>query len=234
MGKESENIMNQNNKEKFLSAGIYIVAMLAIIITPYIAKIIAPSFDYVGYGAMRGFFDELLTAILWVAEIAVLFVVNWRVFHLNIIKNVSAPKDILPIKRVFILSGIVLACVLVISIQIDFQVKPFYDLGEKFNGYELMNNLGVFIRNTAKCLWITIMVRFAQEFAEQVLNKKGSRIIFGGIILMLTLGIYDAVTGMNNLAVTYVFLNLVFGWIYLLTERNMRKSFLLILFVFFF
>lgn len=235
MEKLNESEINKTgNKNKYLSAGIYIYAMLAIILTPFLARLISPTFDYVAYGAMRGFFRELLTGVLWVFEIAVLFVVSWRVFHVNIIKNKAASNEELPIKRVIFISIIIMVCILVISAQIGFQVKPFYDLGEKFTGYELMNNLGKFIRNFAKCMWITIMLRFAQEFCEQVLNKEKSKLIFGGIILMLTLGVYDIIMGMNNLPVTYLFLNLVFGWIYLLTERNMSKAYLLILFVFFF
>jgi hypothetical protein len=188
----------------------------------------------VGYGAMREFFDELFTAIIWLLGIVCMTIVYSKKLNYNIISNKEARGYELPMKRVVFIGAVVAVCIVIISAQIGFQVKPFYDLGEKFNGYELMNNIGIFIRNIVKCIWIIIMIKAANSLVENITGKEKITYPVVGIILMLTLGIYDLVTGMNNLSVTYFFLYLVYGWIYVLTEKSMLKSYLLILFIFMF
>lgn len=221
-------------KDKYLNLVLYIVCFLAIILTPYGARLISPMFDWVGYGALEGFFDELFTCILWLVEIVIIAVIYTKKFGIKILYNDEVKGQELPIKRVLILSGIVAACILVISAQIRFQVKPFYDLGEKFNGYELLNNVGIFLRNIVKCIWIVMMLKAAQSFVEQFFEGTKSKYAYAGLIMMLTVGIYDIVMGMNNLAVTYLFLYLIYGLIYLLTDRNTIKTYLLIVLIYLF
>lgn len=221
-------------KDKYLNLVLYIVCFLAIILTPYGARLISPVFDWVGYGALEGFFDELFTCILWLVEIVIIAVIYKKKFGIKILYNDEVKGQELPIKRILILSGIVVACILVISAQIRFQVKPFYDLGEKFNGYELLNNVGIFLRNIVKCIWIVIMLKAAQSFVEQFFAGVKSKYAYAGLIMMLTVGIYDIVMGMNNLAVTYLFLYLIYGMIYLLTDRNTIKTYLLIVLIYLF
>ena len=221
-------------KNKYCDVSVYVMALLFIILSPIAAKFISPFFDYVGYGAMKPFFNELFTGIIWIVEIVIMAVFYAKKLNHNIISNPETKGQELPMKRIIFIGMVVAACILIISAQIRFQVKPFYDLGEKFNGYELMNNVGIFIRNIVKCIWIVIMIKAAQNLVETITKK--DKIIYpvAGMVLMLTLGIYDLIMGMNNLAVTYFFLYLVYGWIYLLTERSMSKSYMLILFIFMF
>ena len=51
---------------------------------------------------------------------------------------------------------------------------------------------------------------------------------------MLTLGVYDLIAGNNNLGITYFVHNVVYGWIYLLADRSILKSKLLIMFIYLF
>lgn len=213
---------------------IYVISFLAVTLTPIPAKLISPLFDWVGYGAMEPFFDEVFTCIIWIVEILVFEGINKKKFKTSILSNAEVKGHELPLKRVFIISGIVAACILIISAQIDFQVKPFYDLGEKFSGYELLNNAGIFLRNIVKCFWIVIMLKAAQEFLEQQFGTGKGRYLYAGLAMVLTVGIYDFVMGMNNLPVTYSLLYLVYGIIYMLAEKHMLKSYLLIMLIYLF
>lgn len=221
-------------KKKYYDASVYIMAFLFMVLSPFVARLISPLFDYVGYGAMRIFFDELFTSLIWLVEIVIMAVIYQKRMKYNILSNPDTKGQELPMKRIVLIGCVVAACILLISAQIGFQVKPFYDLGEKFNGYELSNNLGIFIRNIVKCIWIVIMTKAAQGFVEECANKGKMLFPVAGVILMATLGVYDLITGMNNLSVTYFLLYVVYGEIYLLTERSMSKSYLLILFIFLF
>lgn len=220
--------------DKYLNLVLYVICFLAIILTPYGARLISPLFDWVGYGALENFFNELFTSIIWLIEIVIIAIIYTKKFKIKILSNNDVKGQELPIKRILILSGIVAACILVISAQIRFQVKPFYDLGEKFNGYELLSNVGIFLRNIVKCIWIVIMLKAAEDFIEQMIGRGKSNYPLAGIVMMLTVGIYDIVMGMNNLAVTYLFLYLIYGMIYILTDRNTIKSYLLIVLIYLF
>lgn len=225
--------MTEKNN-KYLDLIVYVIGFVLIIITPFFARLISPLFDWAGYGAMRKFFNELFTSIIWFVEILILAIVYKKKFKQNIVMNPEVKGEELPYKRMAVITAIVVVCILVISAQIGFQVKPFYDLGEKFNGYDLINNVGIFVRNVIKCMWIVIMAKAMQSFCEQLIGSKNSKIPFAGIVLMLTVGIYDIITGVNNLAVTYLLLYAVYGWLYLLTNKNMIKTYLLVVFIFLF
>lgn len=197
---------------------------------------VAPLFDWVGYGAMRPFFNELFTGIFWLVEILLMGLLWHKKFSRHIFSNPGTKGVELPYRRMAVILLVVVACILAISAQIRFNVKPFYDLGEKFNGYELTNHLGIFLRNIIKCMWLVIMIKAMQNFVEQCAPEKKilSKIPAAGVILMLTVGVYDLVISANNLPLTYFFLYLVYGWLYLLTDRNMIKTYLLVMFIFLF
>lgn len=78
------------------------------------------------------------------------------------------------------------------------------------------------------------MIKAMQSFFEQLGVKKADKMPYAGIILMLTVGVYDLIIGANNLAVTYLFLYVIYGWLYLLTDRSMMKTYLLVMFIFLF
>ena len=221
----------KTDKNIYLNLIVFIVGILAIMLTPFAARLVSPLFDWVGYGALIVFFDELFTSIFWFIEIAILTIVYRKKFKKNIISNPETKGQELPFKRVFIITGIVIVCILIISAQIGFQVKPFYDLGEKFNGYELLVNCGVFLVNIIKCMWITIMIKAVQNVFEEIVGRGKLFIPFAGLILLLTLGIYDIITSAYNLPVTYLILYVVYGLIYLLTDRHMIKTYLLVMFI---
>lgn len=223
-----------SKNDKYLNLILYVTGFLAIILTPAGARLISPLLDWVGYGAMEGFFDELFTSIIWVVEIIIIALFCKKKFNRNILINSETKGMELPVRRILIISGIIVACILIISAQIGFQVKPFYDLGEKFNGYELLNNVGIFLRNIVKCVWIVVMMRAAQDFIEQISGRGNSRLPYAGLVMLMTVGLYDIVMGINNLAVTYLFLYLIYGWIYILTDRSMIKTYLLVVLIYLF
>ena len=229
--KELKTSKKNLDKNIYLNLMVFVIGIVAIMFTPFVARIFSPLFNWVGYGALLVFWDEVFTSIFWFAEIAILKIIYKKKINKNIISNPETKGQELPIKRVFIITGIVIACILVISSQIEFQVKPFYDLGKKFNGYELLVNCGVFLVNIIKCMWITIMLKAVQEVFEEIVGKGKIFIPFAGLILLLTLGIYDIITHAYNLPETYLVLYAVYGLLYLLTDRHMVKTYLLIMFI---
>lgn len=215
-------------------AVIYCIAFGCIIATPVIAEYLAPMFDYIDYGALRHLFMEIITCVLWAVEIVVIAIVCRKRWNVNVLMNPKTRGKELPAKNMIILATLSIAAILIISAQIRFEVKPFHDMGVKITGYELMGNIGMLFRNAIKCGFVVLMIRCAQKFAELLIGKGRSRFIWGGAILTLTVGVYDLLIGANTLPLTYFLLNLLFGWIYLLTNRSISKTYLFVLLIYFF
>lgn len=226
---------NNNTKISLYSmAGIYILAFMLIIITPFIAGIISPVFDYISYGQMRTYFTGLITSIMWTLELVIITIFCKKKWNIMILLNPKTKGKELSNKQMIILTVISIVSILFISWQIGFQVKPFYDLGNKISGYEVMGNVGQLFKNSIKCGWMVLMIRCAQKFCEEILGKGKRFIPYGGAVLMLTVGIYDLCMGLTTLPITYFLLNLVFGYIYLLTDRSVIKTYLFVLLIYFF
>ena len=65
---------------KFIASAIrYVVYFLAVALTPYLAKPIAPLFDWAGYSLMRPMFVEIFTVIFWGVEWWIIFSVEKRI-----------------------------------------------------------------------------------------------------------------------------------------------------------
>ena len=217
---------------------LYLISMICIIVSTYAAKIIAPSLDFIGYSLMRPFFTELITALLWIVEIWVICHIYSKKMSYPIFQSPTESGYELPKKKVVMITVIVSAVIILIGAQIRFQVKPLYDLGEKFTGYDVYYYLGLWGRNAIKSFWIVIMLKAAHDCMDDFVShraaEKGDFIHFipwAGICMICTLGIADLLMKSHTLPVTYLFLYLVYDELYLLTEHHMIKTLLLVLFL---
>lgn len=157
-------------------------------------------------------------------------------------KRIKTKADLLPIKIVGILTAIVVVCILIISAQIGFKVKPFYDIGEKVTGYELLDKIASIVKNAVKCMWILILLIVSDNMAGEVLSKVNGlsekaktwgMYLFTGVLVLL-FGLYDVLAHANPFALTYLLFYVAFTAIYYLTKKSRAKSVLLILFIYIF
>ena len=213
----------------------YFIYFLLVAVTPFLAKPVALLFDWVAYGQLFVFLTELLTAIFWSLEFVVLIVVE------NRLKKQPKPagKEPLALWRVGTLTAIAAVCVLIISAQIRFEVKPFYDIGEKVTGYELLDKIGAIVRNVVKCVWITLLIKAAYAAAEELSpylktqDKPWIAWLIAGAALML-FGVYDVFVWKNPFKLTYLLFYAAFTAVYYFAEKRDVKTYLLILFIYIF
>ncbi|MBQ8429681.1 MAG: hypothetical protein IJX30_06265 [Clostridia bacterium] len=259
MGKEfSKNRLLEN-------VARFAVYFAAVMITPWIAKPLALLFDWVCYEQMIMFFEELFTSIFWVVELCVFFVLEKkrREKRLAVLEekteneggmsateqNIGEEKEkktkkeipLLPLKNVFAIFACICLCILVISAQIDFQVKLFYDIGQGKGGYDLVNYIAQVGKNVVKCIWIVWMLRVARIIAEEVSHLRKKNVdqktaywcIYLAIVLLFAL--YDVLaSGMGfGFAITYMLLFYpVFMTVDYLTNYNGVKSFFMIMLIY--
>ena len=234
---------------------------------------ITRAFDLIGYGQMRPFFAELLTMFFWAMELAAFYVTDvrkrWRARKAeyeqrekpeNVEENENdggryALKEknayifhkektpLLPIRNVVMLTAIVTACILIMSAQIDFHVKPFYDLGEQVQGYDLFNRISAIVRNIVKCIWIVWILHASREVALElcalIKNEAERRGVFVGVYmgLFLLFAMYDVLTsGMSlTVGVTYfVMFYPCFVIVDALAKHSAGKAYVLIMLIYIF
>ena len=139
---------------------------------------------------------------------------------------------------IFLISA---ACILIISAQIGFQVKVFYELGERATLIEIINFSGQAGKNIAKCGWIVLLLKAAFGLFENLFDKptivKKTQNIWTYLCVtavMLLFATYDVLVPINPFGWTYILFYVAFVALYALTNRAPIKSYLLILFIYFF
>ena len=275
--------------------------MLAILLTPFLAKPIAILFDPVvsdwwQRGDLRVFYTGLATAFLWLGEIIGLFFLDRHLqkkFNVQIdpakphvarrkagaaskqteqveqpaqteqeqeaaatVENTaenaekatpvkSAPQkpktQLLGWDRIIAIFLICVACVLIVRAQIGFEVKVFYELGERVVLIDVVNFSGTAGRDIAKCGWIVLLIKasfglFEGIFEEAKINAKAKKVFVYLCVtaLILAFGAYDVLSTQNPFAWTYLLFYVAFVALYALLNRAPIKSYLLILFIYFF
>lgn len=136
---------------------------------------------------------------------------------------------------------ICVACILIISAQIGFQVKVFYELGERVILTEIVNFSGTAGRDIAKCGWIVLLIKcgfgiFEGLFENVTLKPKAKKVCVYLCVtaLILAFGVYDVLSTQNPFAWTYLLFYVAFVALYALLNGAPIKSYLLILFIYFF
>ena len=156
-------------------------------------------------------------------------------------KKKREARPLIPMRNVAMIFAAICICILVISAQIDFQVKLFYDLGQGKGGYDLVNNISEVGKNVVKCIWIVWILRIARVIARDVSalptketdKKRFYWAVYLAIVLLFALG--DVlIAGMPFwFAVTYICLFYpMFMAVDYLTEYSGVKSFFMIMLIY--
>lgn len=222
------------------------------------------------HGQLRVFYTEVITALLWVGEMVGFhyFAKFWRKKQAakkaqaeNAVETEQTqaereaaiaaaethkkPKKektpLLPLTNMIALFALCAACILLLSAQIGFQVKVFYDLGERVVLSEIIDFGGITAKNIVKCVWIVLLLKSSLAITESACEfsvmkdsaKKWAAWVLAGALL-LVFGVYDVVSSQNKFAWTYLAFYAAFTAIYFLTNRAPVKSYLLIFFLYLF
>lgn len=244
----------------------YLLIVVAVIAAPLIGKGIAPLFDEVslkwgGKAELRGLFAELTTAIIWLTGMLVTMkvftVIERRAVKENqeetlVEEEVAATEvvefpqkkkkeqqPLLPLQNIGALFLIAVVCIVLVTVQIGLNVKPFYDLGEKMTLSDLVNKCGELGQNLIRAVMIVATLHCAYHLFELLFenaeDKRKELLIWLGVgVCSLLIGVIDVLISANPLAWTYLFFYVAFAAIFYFTKRNHKKSYLLILFIYIF
>jgi len=213
-----------SNKDRIKYAIIALSYFVAILLS-HIGVILKPFYKRVYYGQANGHFKYGFGLVfLAIFACIIQFVIKKKL-------NITYKKDTTPLtwKRAGIVFGITFVMIFIISACSSFQLKPFYDVGNNTTAYKV----GVYATTLAYhtvCVFFAVhMIENFQYALDDIIPFKNENvrkyIPYGGIATMLTYGIYSLCMGLGgNISVLYFFLILLYGEIYLLTNRSILKT----------
>ena len=236
-----------NGKKFWVNLLRFVIYMALIMVTPFLADMTSPWFVQISYDQLTPFFVDIVCTLIWLMEIGVLVLIERTIKKATnkekTMKKVKEKKEIsvLPLKNVLIISGIIIACLTVVGLQIGLEVKPFYDMAYRVtSAYAYLNNVGPIIKALAKCIWIILILNAALGMGESVfgvIDGKKARAfwVWGFATLVLFIfGLYDIISTESKYALTYVLFYLLFPLLYALTKKSKGKYYLIILFIYIF
>ena len=248
--------LSKNSIATLWNTARFAAYLLAIFLTPLLAKPLGILFDPVvsdwwQHGQLRIFYTELITAFLWLGEIIAFFFLDRHLqkkYNVQIDgkkplnpQNKKEKTPLLSMDRVVAVFLISVACVLLISAQIGFQVKVFYELGERVILSDVVNFSGTAGRNIVKCGWIVLLMKASFGIFENVFESapckpttKKVYVYLCVTLLTLLFGVYDVISSQNPFWWTYLIFYAAFVALYVLVRKAPIKSYLLILFIYFF
>ncbi len=161
-------------------------------------------------------------------------------------KKATEVKPLLPILNVVVLFGLTAICIIVVTLQIGFKVKPFYELGDKTTYVKMLIKGGEIIRNLVKGMWIVCILKTSLTMAEEIVKgckektmdwrENQVSLLKWCIVVVLTLafGVFDVILFANAFALTYIVFYMAFVAIYFFANQAPIKSYLLICFIYIF
>ncbi len=207
-------------------AGIYIAQLF---------HLLDPLFDRIYYGNLTMVFFYACNAIFWVPFIIVLCrqAVKYTGYH-----PIRRTKKELTLKRSLIIYACTIVPIFIVSAALGFNIKIVYELGKRVTGMQLLSNAIMYVHGGVKLILAIIFLEFVQEAADLLYKGKyHRRIPWGGFALALIYGFAEVIVsyasgGFSMFAWLYIAFDLLYGVIYLLSERNFPVTYFVSLIIY--
>ena len=216
---------------KYIGLGL---AYFMCVIFSNIAVIFKPLYKKFKYGKYNQMFFYLIASII--------LIVCFLLIRLLVVKKLRVDydkdKSELDVKRLGIVYGLVVLTILIISAIIGWEIRFLNDLGSNFGGNELMDQLVKTLYALIALFVVTnIIENFEYGFEGLIKFKNINMQKFfptGGIVTMILYGSYELIIGFNHLPILYFFIIGLYGFIYLLCNRSISKTYIANLFIYLF
>lgn len=208
-------------------AGIYIVQIF---------HVFNPLFDRVYYGNLTTIFYYICNVVVWIPFIVLLYKFVLKYTGLKLFRK-SAP---LSLKRSLIIYVCAVVPIFIVSAVLGFELKVVVELGKKVTGMQLATNGASYAHGAVKLLLAVMFIELVQE-AGQLLykGKYCNRIPWGGIALAVIFGFAEVIVAYTTGTTTaflfawmYIAFDLLYGVIYLLSNKNFFVTYFVSLIIF--
>ena len=225
-------------EEKRLAA-LYMIFAAAIIFCVYVVQILhlleRPLFSRIYYGNLPKLMYNACSIILWVPMLVGVHLLlkkytGRKAFH-------RSHREI-SLKRILLLYACTVVPIFIVSAALGFKLKIVYELGSRITGVQAWSNASAYLYGGVKLLFFVIFIELVQETGELLYKGEKSPLIpWGGIAAMLIFGFGDVIvayaTGSGIMfAWLYLAFDLIYGVIFLVSNRSFYVTFILSLIIF--
>lgn len=226
-----EATVNNIKKNQLLEGAVnYIFSFLMVSLIPPVLSPLADKLGPIHYSSISGLFLGILELLVWGLILIIFHTVYKKLQQKNIFTRFEDAKGLISTRSLMIASVIVFTMILIMSIKIGFQVKVFYDFGEKLMGYDAFNRIGEFLGRVSRCLFIPVMCRGAYLLSG--LAKKPAVHYTVYFLFVILYGLFDIFYFDVKFPVIYTLFFISFGVLYLLMKKNYAKTYALSLMIY--
>lgn len=222
-------------KALLIKYAIFIAVTLGAMYIVQLFRLFAPLFQRVYYGNLTTMFFYILCVLFWIPCLAVLYLqikkhTGYKVFR-------RARKE-LSLKRSLIIYACAVVPIFIVSAALGFELKVVFELGKRVTGIQLGTNGVMYAYGAVKLLLGVILIELVQECMDILYRGKyAGKIPWGGIFYAVIVGLIDVIvayaTGAQVLfAWLYVAFHLLYGVIYLLSEKNFYVTYFVSLIIY--
>lgn len=218
-----------NKKKSLFQIGLYMLVVTALFLLCELINLLAPLFSQIHKGDLNQLIVVVIKIVLYTTILISAIYYSTKKMKLPL----NNDKTELSLKRLILIYVIAILAVVVISATLGFKVKLAVDMGENITGPILVTNILTFILRIIRMGLICLIIKHAQLFLETIINKPwATKLPLGGLISMVLMGIpilfFDGINGLNILLLFY---HVLYGELYLLTNKHYTKTFVVCFFI---
>ena len=216
-----------NYKAKLI---IFLCTIFLLMLSVEFLRFTKPLFDKIYYGYLTPMIIDLLRIILY---FIIFFTAtnyaknNFKEVEYTKIKDIST-------KRIALLYGMTFLIIFIVTAILKFRLKIVVDLGENIGMIYLYNNLAKIIAGVVRMLISYLLICYTEELFKDILNAKLFKYLpIGGIISMLTVGLFELIITPKKKLIDFLFLffHILYGYVYKLSYNNKTVSLIIIMFI---
>lgn len=214
-----EKILNNEKLHKLL----FVIVLFLSVVFCEIFRIFKYPLNKIYYGYLTPVFIDILRIIGYIF-ITIFFTKYAKKHFTNIeykhIKDIST-------KRISILYILSIITIFLVTLFLNFKLKLVHDLGQNIASLTVYINIGRIVSNLARMPIIILMIRYCEDLFNSILDLKYTKYIcFGGLVSLITIGLFEFILFSNFEFIDVIFLlfNLLYGYIYRLSYKNYKLS----------
>ncbi len=193
----------------------------------YISILFRPLFDNIYYEHITDILCNILRTVIYL-----ILAISLNHAYKKIVKPIKKQKTELSLKRVTVLYLITIGLITIISIMSGWQLKPFSELGERYNALTIYTKLSELSCLVIEVYFMMCMFACFEKFCNDNNYKNYEYFCPSIFFVLLTFGIYQLIVYFNIYQLVFIPFIILLGFIYPYTNKSFWKTYAIAVIVF--
>lgn len=214
-----EKIINNEKIHKLL----FLITLFLSVISCEIFRLFDFLFDNIYYGYITPLLIDILRIIAYI--LITVFACKYAKKNFKEIDYIKSKE--LSLKSVTILYLLTIITIFIVTAILKFKLKLVADLGENIGSIAVYINLTSIVCNLARIPITMLIIRYSEDLINSCIDLKYTKYIsFGGIVALLTIGLFEFIlfSDFEFIDVLFLIFNILYGYIYRLSYKNYKLS----------